>query len=85
MNGGWVPVPGVTTTGTARFDAGVSRWLLQADSGRYYEPLGGLAPEFQVEGSRVTFSAKLRADLQSAVTGGTVVELLRIAAGGGAS
>ena len=85
VNGGWVPVPGVTTMGTVRFEAGVSRWLIQADSGRIYEPLGGIAAEFQVEGLRVTFSAKLRADLQSAVTGGTVVELLRIAAAGAGS
>jgi hypothetical protein len=55
VNGGWVPVPGVTTLGTARFDAGASRWLLQADSGRYYEPLGGIAAEYRVEGLRVTF------------------------------
>jgi hypothetical protein len=68
---------------TARFDAGASRWLLQADSGKYYEPLGGIAAEYQVEALRVNFSAKLRADLQSSVTGGTVVELLRIAAAGG--
>ena len=78
-------MPGVTTTGTARFDAGVSRWLLQADSGKYYEPLGGIAAEYQVEGLRVTFSAKLRTDLQSAVAGGSVVEVLRIAAAGSGS
>ena len=78
-----MPVAGVTTTGTVRFDAGSSRWFLHADSGKRYEPLGGLAIDFQAEGLRVSFAAKLRADLQSAVASGTVVEILRIAPAGG--
>jgi hypothetical protein len=48
-----------------------------ADDGKKYDPIN-LAPEFQQDGLRVRFEARVRKDLASTHMWGTIVEITRI-------
>jgi glucose/arabinose dehydrogenase len=79
VNGGWLPVAGVSTTGTVHFyplEGGF--WAIQADDGTIYDPMAGVAPAFQIDGLRVSFSGRLRPDLMSFHMVGPIIEIVQI-------
>jgi hypothetical protein len=56
---GWVPVPGVNTTGTMRvFNLNETFWGITAEDGRVYRPTS-LDSSMKVEGLRVSFKGTL--------------------------
>ncbi|HYN08245.1 MAG TPA: PQQ-dependent sugar dehydrogenase [Vicinamibacterales bacterium] len=78
INGNWIPtelIQGATATVQFHPESG-GFWALHLDDGRVFVPMGGLAPAFQTNGRRVTFSGKVRIDLPS--TPGAIVEVLQI-------
>ena len=77
QQGGWFPTQLLTAEGTVRFrsdDDGL--WIIEMDDGRVFVLMNVLPVEFQSEGLRVTFTAKMRPDLASAL--GSVVEIIAI-------
>lgn len=60
VNGGWLPVRGVATTGTVySFNVGVSFWGILGDDGQIYRPANGLPSTFHKVRMRVTFEGKI--------------------------
>jgi hypothetical protein len=58
-DGGWVPIAGVSTTGTIRiFNLAETFWGIAGDDGHVYRP-SVLEPAFQVEGLRVAFEGSV--------------------------
>jgi len=83
VNGGWLPpgmvIPDVSATGTVRFYALEGGfWAIQGDDGTTYDPSAGLAPAFQTDGLRVSFTGKLRPDLIGIHMVGVIVEIIQI-------
>jgi len=81
VNGGWLPpgmvIPDVSATGTVRFYALEGGfWAIHADDGTIYDPSAGLAPAFQTDGLRVSFTGKLRPDLIGIHMVGPIVEII---------
>jgi hypothetical protein len=67
--------------GTVRYDTLEGGfWAVHGDDGTIYDPLEGLATEFQKDGLRVWMEAKLRPDLASVHMVGPIVEVIRIKA-----
>jgi hypothetical protein len=81
VNGDWMPVAGVKTSGTVRFFAiGAGLWAIVGPDGTVYEPAGGLAPEFRSSGRVVYFEAELASTGVSAHPSGVLVILHAIVA-----
>ena len=60
VNGDWIPVPAVKTTGTVRFFAiGAGLWAIVGPDGAVYEPTDGLNAALRVSGLSVYFQAEL--------------------------
>jgi hypothetical protein len=76
-NGGWIPVAGVTTTGTVRFFA-EGFWGIAGDDGERYVPLDALDAALLEDGLRVAFKGALPSAAVSH-DGATVIEILTIA------
>jgi len=71
----------VTVTGTVRYETLEGGfWAVHGDDGKTYDPLHGLAPEFQKDGLRVWMQARLRPDLAGVHMVGPIVEVIRIKA-----
>ena len=51
---------------------------MRGDDGVTYDPMNGLAPQYQRENLRVTLVAKVRADLGGTHMAGPIVEVLSI-------
>ena len=59
QKGGWVPVPGVNTTGTVRvFSMNETFWGIAGEDGRVYRP-ASLDSAMRVEGLRVSFKGTI--------------------------
>ena len=59
QKGGWVPVPGVNTTGTVRvFSLKETFWGIAGDDGRVYRP-ASLDSAMRVEGLHVSFKGTI--------------------------
>jgi glucose/arabinose dehydrogenase len=78
INGDWIPTELIqNAAATVQFHSTSGGfWALHLDDGRVFVPMGGLAPAFQTNGRRVTFTGKVRIDLPS--TPGAIVEVLSI-------
>jgi hypothetical protein len=69
----------VTATGTVtHIELEGGFWAIIADDGAKYDPME-LGKEFQQEGLRVTFTAKIRTDMVSDHMYGTIIEITAIA------
>ena len=69
----------VSQTGTVRFiDLEGGFYGIVADNGEHYDPMN-LGQEFQKDGLRVRFQAKIRQDIASIRMWGKIVEIIRIA------
>jgi hypothetical protein len=69
----------IHVNGTVRFitvEGGF--WAVRGDDNVTYDPIGGLAPAFQVEGLRVRLDAKRRDDMASVHMAGPIVEIISI-------
>ncbi len=67
-----------TTTGTVQFiDLEGGFYGIVADDGSHYEPFG-LPSEFQIDGLRVRFTARILKDAVSIYMWGTPIEILKI-------
>ena len=53
-------------------------WAVRGDDGVTYDPINGLAPEFQRENLRVTLVAKVRSDMGGIHMVGPIVEVVSI-------
>ncbi|MBI4188435.1 MAG: hypothetical protein HY529_04415 [Chloroflexi bacterium] len=68
----------VSGTGTIRFnDLEGGFYGILTDDGKKYDP-NNLGQEFQKDGIRIRFEAKIRTDLASIHMWGTIIELTRI-------
>ena len=74
-----VPPGAIQVTGTVRyFTLEGGFWAVRGDDGVTYDPMNGLAPEFQRENLRVTLVAKVRSDIGGIHMVGPIVEVLSI-------
>ena len=79
---------GPTDTGWSDPDNGTIRyvtleggfWAVRGDDGMTYDPMNGLAPQYQRENLRVTLVAKMRDDIGGVHMVGPIVEVLSIQA-----
>ena len=55
-------------------------WAVRGDDGVTYDPMNGLAPQYQRENLRVTLVAKVRDDIGGVHMVGPIVEVLSIQA-----
>lgn len=55
-------------------------WAVRGDDGLTYDPMNGLAPQYQRENLRVTLVAKVRDDIGGVHMVGPIVEVLSIQA-----
>jgi hypothetical protein len=53
-------------------------WAIRGDDGTTYDPMNGLAPEFQKGGLRVRFEGKIRPDAVGTHMVGPIVEITSI-------
>ena len=66
VNGRWVSVPGVSTTGTVYlFDIDGAFWGILGDDGKVYRPMGGLPQNLQKARARVSFEGKFVGEVAS--------------------
>ncbi|HEY0872502.1 MAG TPA: PQQ-dependent sugar dehydrogenase [Vicinamibacterales bacterium] len=78
QNGGWIATEQLDSSATMRFHAEQGGfWALHLDDGRVFVPMMPVDAVFQVEGLKVAFTGKVRADVMSAQ--GTIVEIITIA------
>ena len=74
-----LPPGAVQVTGTVRyFPLEGGFWAVRGDDGITYDPMNGLASEFQRENLRVTMVAKVRTDMGGIHMVGPIVEVLSI-------
>ena len=76
-----VPAGAIQVNGTVRYltlEGGF--WAVRGDDGVTYDPMNGLAPQYQRENLRVTLVAKVRSDLGGIHMVGPIVEVLSIQA-----
>jgi hypothetical protein len=69
----------VPVTGTVHyftFEGGF--WAVRGDDSTTYDPLNGLPSQFQHDGERVRFEAKVRPDLMNVHAAGPIVEIISI-------
>jgi hypothetical protein len=75
-----VPAGAIQVNGTVRhFALEGGFWAVRGDDGVTYDPMNGLATEFQRENLRVIMVAKIRDDLGGIHMVGPIVEVLSIA------
>jgi hypothetical protein len=68
----------ISRTGTVKFnDFEGGFYGIISDAGEHYDPIN-LGKEFQVDGLRVRFEAKIRKDLGSIHMWGTLIEIIKI-------
>jgi hypothetical protein len=53
-------------------------WVIRDEDGATYDPIGGLSPEFQLEGLRVKVEAEVKPDVVSTHMAGTMVQIRKI-------
>ena len=76
-----MPVGAIQINGTVRYVALEGGfWAVRGDDGLTYDPMNGLAPQYQRENLRVTLVAKMRDDLGGIHMVGPIVEVLSIQA-----
>lgn len=74
-----LPPGAIQVNGTVRyFTLEGGFWAIRGEDGVTYDPMNGLASEFQRENLRVTFIAKVRNDLGGIHMVGPIVEVLSI-------
>lgn len=74
-----LPPGAIQVNGTVRyFTLEGGFWAVRGDDGVTYDPMNGLAAEFQRENLRVTLVAKVRNDMASIHMVGPIVEVLSI-------
>ena len=74
-----VPAGAIQVNGTVRyFTLEGGFWAVRGDDGVTYDPMNGLAPQYQRENLRVTLVAKVRTDLGGTHMVGPIVEVLSI-------
>jgi hypothetical protein len=74
-----VPPGAIRVNGTVRyFTLEGGFWAVRGDDGVTYDPMNGLASEFQRENLRVTLVAKVRNDVGGVHMIGPIVEILSI-------
>jgi hypothetical protein len=74
-----VPPGAIQVSGTVRyFTLEGGFWAVRGDDGVTYDPMNGLASEFQRENLRVTLVAKVRTDMGGIHMVGPIVEVLSI-------
>ena len=74
-----VPPGAIQVNGTVRYFTFEGRfWAVRGDDGVTYDPMNGLASEFQRENLRVTLVAKVRNDMGGIHMVGPIVEVLSI-------
>ena len=74
-----VPPGAIQVTGTVRyFTLEGGFWAVRGDDGVTYDPMNGLASEFQRDNLRVTLVAKVRNDMGGIHMVGPIVEVLSI-------
>jgi hypothetical protein len=72
-----VPAGALQVNGTVRyFTLEGGFWVVRGDDGITYDPVNGLAPQYQRENLRVTLVAKVRTDLGGTHMVGPIVEVL---------
>jgi len=72
-----VPAGAIQVNGTVRyFTLEGGFWVVRGDDGITYDPVNGLAPQYQRENLRVTLVAKVRTDLGGTHMVGPIVEVL---------
>lgn len=73
------PAGAIQVVGTVRhFALEGGFWAIRGDDGITYDPMNGLAQEFQRENLRVTLIAKVRTDVAGIHMVGPIVEVLSI-------
>ena len=76
-----MPTGAIRINGTVRYvtlEGGF--WAVRGDDGLTYDPMNGLAPQYQRENLRVTLVAKVRDDIGGVHMVGPIVEVLSIQA-----
>jgi hypothetical protein len=74
-----VPAGAIQVNGTIRhFALEGGFWAVRGDDGVTYDPMNGLAPEFERENLRVIMVAKVREDVGGIHMVGPIVEVLSI-------
>jgi len=74
-----VPPGAIHVNGTVRyFTLEGGFWAVRGDDGVTYDPMNGLASEFQRDNLRVTLVAKVRSDMGGIHMVGPIVEVLSI-------
>ena len=74
-----LPPGAIQITGTVRyFPLEGGFWAVRGDDGVTYDPMNGLATEYQRENLRVTLIAKVRTDMGGIHMVGPIVEVLSI-------
>ena len=74
-----VPAGAIQVTGTVRyFPIEGGFWAVRGDDGVTYDPMNGLATQYQRENLRVTIIAKVRTDMGGIHMVGPIVEVLSI-------
>ena len=74
-----LPAGAIRVNGTVRYvtlEGGF--WAIRGDDGVTYDPMNGIASEFQRENLRVTLIAKVRNDIGGIHMVGPIVEVLSI-------
>jgi len=68
QSGGWIPVPGVSTTGTINFyNYAEGFWGIAGDDGRIYRPLAAVPSGQRQNGLRVIFKGTLEGEISAPV------------------
>ena len=76
-----MPSGAIQIDGTVRYVALEGGfWAVRGDDGLTYDPMNGLAPQYQRENLRVTLVAKVRDDIGGVHMVGPIVEVLSIQA-----
>ena len=76
-----MPAGAIRINGTVRYvtlEGGF--WAVRGDDGLTYDPMNGLAPQYQRENLRITLVAKVRDDIGGVHMVGPIVEVLSIQA-----
>lgn len=74
-----MPAGAIQINGTVRyFTLEGGFWAVRGDDGVTYDPMNGLAPQYQRENLRVTLVAKMRDDIGGVHMVGPIIEVLSI-------
>jgi len=74
-----IPAGAIRINGTVRYVALEGGfWAVRGEDGVTYDPMNGLAPQYQRENLRITLVAKMRDDMGGVHMVGPIVEVLSI-------